>query len=140
MPVHLDPEAIRIQAGVDNVRGLNAYATKVVADHMDKYVPYRSGGLAYDSREVTPNAIIFKAPYAHYMYVGEVMGPNIPITENGEIVGWFSRPGKEYTGRDIEYVKSAGHEYAGPYWEKRMWSAEKDDIIKDIQKYVDNRR
>ena len=138
MPVHLDPQAIIIKAGVNPGGKVNAYATQRVAEHMDKYIPYRSGGLAYDTRTIETDKIIYKAPYAHYMYVGEVMGPSIPIKENGVLVGFFSKKGekKQYTGREIEYTKSAGHEYAGPYWEKRMWSAEKNDVIREIQDFV----
>ena len=73
------------------------------------------------------------------MYEGLVMGPNIPIKESGIIVGWFSPKGKpkHYTGANIKYHKDAGHPYAGPHWDKRMWSAESDDIVQEVQNFVD---
>ena len=107
---------------------------------MDKYVPLDEGGLAYDSRIIETDMIIYQSPYAHYMYEGKVMGPNIPIKENGIIVGWFSPKDKPkyYTGQDIDYSKSVarGHTFAGPHWAKRMWTAEKDEVIKEVQDYI----
>ena len=109
-------------------------------NYMDKYVPYREGGLAYDNMYKTVDEIHYTSPYAHYMYEGKVMGPNIPIKdENGNIVKWFSRKPKYYTGADIDYSQSQshpGHEYAGPHWDKRMWSAEKDNVLKDVAEYI----
>lgn len=46
----------------------------------------------------------YNTPYAHYQYVGEVYGPNIPRKDdNGNIIGWYSPPGKKKhpTGRKM---------------------------------------
>lgn len=112
------------------------YFTKRCADYMDKYLPFKRGGLAYDTRIIETDKIIYNSPYAHYMYEGKVMGPNIPIKKDGIVVGWFSKSPKYYTGKDINYNKSGGHEYAGPYWDKRMWSAEKENIIDEMKQYI----
>lgn len=138
--VKLKPiSTLRIDLGLQNKGPVHAYFTKKCDEHMDKYVPFREGLLAYDDKKVKVDKIIYEAPHAHYMYEGKVMGPNIPIKENGIIVKWVSPKNKPkyYTGRDIKYNKTAGHEYAGPHWDKRMWSAEKDEIIKEVQKFVD---
>ena len=40
------------------------------------------------------------APYAHYLYEGRVMGPNVPLHEGGQLVGFFSpKAPKKYTGK-----------------------------------------
>lgn len=141
MPVKFKPiSQIKIRLGIEPNGKVNQFATKRVAEHMDKYVPLDRGGLAYDNRIIGTNKITYASPYAHYMYVGKVMGANIPIKENNMIVGWFSPKGKSkhYTGKDINYSKSQarGHTYAGPYWDKRMWSAESTEVIKEIQDYI----
>lgn len=104
--------------------------------HMDKYTPYREGALAYDNVEEGTNYIYYYSPYAHYMYEGKVMGPTFPIFEDGILVGFRSPKGKKkhYTGKDITYVPRTGHEYAGPHWDQRMWTAEKDEVIKEVEK------
>lgn len=123
--------------GLEKNGPAHAFLTKRCADYMDKYVPYARGGLAYENRKIETNVIIYNSPYAHYMYKGLVMGPNVPIMENGIIVKWFSpiKP-KYYTGKQLNYNTSAGHEYAGPHWDKRMWSAEKYDVIKEVEEFI----
>lgn len=50
--------------------------------------------------------ITYEVPYAHYQYVNEF-------------------PSEHYTTPGT-----------GPYWDKKMLSAEKDELIKEIQDYV----
>lgn len=129
---------IKARLGIQPNGQVQKYFTKRAADYMDKYVPYSEGGLAYNTRIIETDKVRYNSPYAHYMYEGKVMGPNIPIKENGVIVGWFSPKGKakHYTGAEINYNQSAGHEYAGPHWDKRMVSAEINDLIDEVQKYI----
>lgn len=141
MPVKMKPTSqIMARLGIEPNGKVVQFLTKRCAEHMDKYVPLDEGDLAYDNREIQTNKIIYHSPYAHYMYIGQVMGPNIPIKEDGMVIGWFSPKGqkKHYTGSSIDYSKSVarGHKYAGPYWDKRMWSAEKDEVIKEVQNFV----
>lgn len=99
---------------------------------MKPYTPFKTGvlessaavGTVIGSGEIHQNT-----PYAHYLYYGKVYGPNIPIYENGQVVGFFSKPNvrKQPTGRDLEYDKTF-HPLAGPYWFKRM-VADKQDIL-----------
>lgn len=101
----------------------------------DPYVPMDEGVLA-QSVIVEKDHIRYPGPYAHYQYVGEVYGPNIPITENGIIVGWFSPPGKKKhpTGRAINYGREK-HPLASKEWDKAMMT-DKGDVftqqVKDI--------
>ena len=46
---------------------------------------------------VSSDGVYYNSPYAHYQFEGIVYGPNIPIFENGVIVGWWSRPNKQPT-------------------------------------------
>ena len=118
---------------------VHKYFTHTCRVHMDKYVPMDEGNLAISNVIEKTDEIIYASPYAHYMYEGRVMGPNIPIkNEAGLVTGWFSPKGKpkHYTGADIKYNTSK-HSYAGKHWDKRMWSAEKDEITKKVQEKVD---
>jgi len=135
--VSLKPiSTIKANLGIEPNGRVQKFFTSECAKAMDKYVPYRNGNLS--KYKIEGNYIIYNQPYAHYMYKGDAMGPNIPIKEDGIIVGWFSPKGKPkyYTGKKLSYHQSAGHEFAGPEWDKRMWSAEKDDIVKAVQKFV----
>ena len=139
MPVKMQPvSVIKANLGIEANGRVQKFFTNECAKEMDNYVPYDEGNLV-DYR-IEGNNIIYEQPYAHYMYEGKVMGPNIPIKENGIIVGWFSPKGKpkHYTGKSIDYSKSKarGHTEAGPYWDKRMWTAKGQDIVKRVQDYV----
>lgn len=140
MPVKMQPTSvIKANLGIQSNGPIHTFFTETCAKAMDDYVPYMDGNLALYHIEGA-NRIVYDTLYAHYMYIGDVMGPNIPIKENGAIVGWFSPPGKEkhYTGKKIDYSKSKarGHRNAGPYWDKRMWTAEKDKIIRQVQNKI----
>ena len=128
---------IKAKLGVNPDGKVQKYFVNRVAQRMDRYVPIRDGNLR--KYVIDGNLIIYNQPYAHYMYKGEVYGPNIPIFKDGVIVRWISPKQKHPTGRPIDYSQSIarGHEYAGPYWDQRMWSAEKDELAKEIQKFVE---
>ena len=140
MKVRFKPTSvIKARLGIQPNGPVQSFFTETCYKHMDKYVPYREGDLA-NNVIVSSNSITYKSPYAHYMYQGDVMGPNIPIKdESGNITGYFSpkdQP-KRYTGKKIQY-DTTHHEYAGPHWDERMWSAEKDDVVKEVQDYVNH--
>lgn len=64
-------------------------------------------------------------------------GPNIPIKdESGNIVRWFSPRGvaKQYTGSNLHYRRG------GAYWDKKMVSAEIDDVCKEVEDYIRSRK
>ena len=139
--VKMLPKGVIItKLGIQPMGPTHAYFTERCAEHMNKYVPYDTGYLANKTMYTTTDEIHYTAPYARYMYEGKVMGPNIPIKdENGNIVKWFSRKPKYLTDRDIDYSKSQaqpGHEFAGPHWAEKMWSAEKDEVVKEIAEYI----
>ena len=140
MPIKMKPTSqIIANLGIQDGGPVHAFFTATCAKAMDKYVPYNNGTLSLYNIEDN-RFIIYNQPYAHYMYEGQVMGPNIPIYEDGVITGFFSKKGekKHYTGKQIDYSKSIarGHKYAGPHWDKRMWTAEKDEIIKQVQNKI----
>lgn len=95
------------------------FMTSTVAKHMDKYVPFRTGALAETvvingkpTTNVTAKRITYEQEYASYVYKG------------------LSKYGKP-----LNYDKSK-HSYAGAYWDERCMTAEKDTIIREIQRYI----
>jgi len=102
---------------------------------MKPYTPMLSGllvksataGTVIGSGEIHQNT-----PYARYLYYGKVYGPNIPIFEDGKVVGFYSPPKKHPTGKDLKYNKSVNPN-AGAFWFERMKSDHKDKILKGAQ-------
>lgn len=106
---------------------------------MTPYVPFDTGLLSQDV-EITENYVRYKQPYAHYMYEGIVYGPNIPIVQNGVVVGFFSRPDvkKTPTGRYMNYDKTH-HPLATRHWDEAMMRAKGKSFTKQIEKILSAR-
>lgn len=99
------------------------------------YLPFDEGilaGSANTATEIGSGEVVYDTPYARYLYYGEVYGPNIPIVENGEIVGWRSPPEKHPTGRELKY-NTDKNPLAGSHWFDRSMADHKDDVLKEAQ-------
>lgn len=126
---------IEARLGIEPNGRAQKFLTQTCYNHMDKYVPMDTGDLR-SNVVLSTDKIRYTSPYAHYMYEGKVMGPNIPITKKGvaDPVGWYSPKGqaKSYTGANIVY-HTAG---TGHHWDERMKSAEMQDVVKEVQAMI----
>ena len=75
---------------------------------MDKYIPMDTGALR-DTWVMGADYITYESPYAQALFIGEVHGS--PVRN-------YTTPG------------------TGSYWDKKMVSAEMNDVIKEVQEYV----
>lgn len=108
MPVRMKPTSqIVASLGLEPTGRIQKFFTHTCRIHMDKYVPYDTGTLAntVDERDTY---IIYDQEYAKVVYYG--------VRE----------------GKELNY-KTDKHLLAGPYWDKRMVSAEMNDIIEEVQ-------
>lgn len=80
---------------------------------MDKFVPLGDTEHLRNNVDKGVDYITYEMPYAHAQYVGVV---------NGHPVRNYTTPG------------------TGPYWDKRMVSAEMQDVIKEVQEYINGNR
>ena len=95
-----------------------AFLTETCYKHMDKYVPRRIGSLGGSLREnvdIQVDSITYESPYASYQYKGH-------REDGSHQVSNYSTPG------------------TGPYWDERMKSAEMDEVIEEVQKYIGGKR
>lgn len=122
----MNQRAYRIQCVIDSD----------VIKFMTPYIPYQSGFLA--TKALTIPTVIGTGevrqmgPYAHYQYMGEIYGPNIPGKEKGVVVGWWLPPSKAPTGRPLTY-DTTKKPLAGSHWFERMKADRADDILADAQ-------
>ena len=119
--------------------GTGGYVQKVIDAAVIRecapYVPFAEGilaGSANTATEIGSGEVVYDTPYARYQYYGEIYGPNFPVVENGEIVGWRSPPEKYPTGRKLEYNTEMNPQ-AGSHWFDRAMADHKDDILKEAQ-------
>ena len=111
MPVKLKPTSqIKARLGIQPNGRVQKFFTNTCYKHMDKYVPMRDGNLR-TIVDIQSDSITYESNYAQYQYKG--------MREDG------SRPVKNYTTPGT-----------GPYWDRRMVSAEMQDVIKEVQDYI----
>ena len=99
---------IKADLGIEPNGKVQKYFTERCYQHMDKYVPKDTGALRETVVKGT-DYIKYNVPYAHAQYVGIVHGS----------------PVKNYTTPGT-----------GPYWDKRMVSAEIQDVVKECQAFI----
>ena len=99
---------IKARLGIEPNGRIQKFFTNECAKAMDKFVPFDNGDLA--NYNIEGNVIIYEQPYARYQYLG------------------LSKSGKP-----LNYSTDK-HPLATSYWDKKMWTAEGQDIVKKIQK------
>ena len=111
MPVIMKPTSeIKARLGIEPKGRAQKFFTNTCYKHMDKYVPKDEGNLR-TIVDIGNDTITYESPYARYQYYG--------MREDGtHVVQNYTTPG------------------TGPYWDKRMVSAEMQDVVKEVQKYV----
>ena len=98
---------IHASLGIEPNGPVQRFFTDTCANHMDKYIPKDVGNLR-TIKTIRPDSITYESEYAHAQYIGYTKGP----------VRNYTTPG------------------TGPYWDERMKSAEMQDVIKEVQEYV----
>ena len=111
MPIQMKPTSvIKVRLGIEPNGRVQKFFTNTCYKHMDKYVPMDEGNLRINV-DIQPNTITYESPYARYQYYG--------VREDGT--------------HQVQHYTTPG---TGPYWDKRMVSAEMQDVVKEVQDYV----
>lgn len=134
--VSIDEKAIKNKINgllTDDVKlEINNFLVEV----FNPYTPMDTGFLS-QSAQAFPEYISYTGPYAHYMYIGQVYGPNIPKRDaQGNIIGWFSPPEKYPTGLPINY-NTEKHPLATAKWDKVAMANSREMIEEHIQKIIE---
>ena len=117
----------RVQLAIDNA----------VVRYLHDYWAFDTGLLAESVQGQGTGLLTYFQPYAHYMYMGEVYGPNIPVfdDDSGIPTRFFSPPGqpKHPTGRAIQY-KTDKNPMAGAFPLERMKADHMEDILEEARR------
>ena len=109
MAVKMQPTStIMAHLGIEPNGKAQSFFTNTCYKHMNKYVPKRTGNLR-NNVDIQSDRITYKSPYAKIQYEGIIWGHEV---QN------YTTPG------------------TGPYWDRRMVSAEMQDVVKEVQQYV----
>lgn len=97
---------------------------------MNPFIPMDNGMLRRNKTYPNNHSIKYISPYAHYLYTGKLM-----LTKSGS--SWAKKGEKKvYTGRSLKYHTSG----TGAKWDKLMMQRRKNDLIKDVEKYIKSGR
>ena len=106
---------IESRLGLNPDGEIQKFFTETCAEYMDPYVPFRSGALA--DYIIVGNEIWYDQEYAQYQYYGARADlSHLIMTKNR-------------TRTD--------HPLATSYWDRYMWTAHKEDIIRQVQNKID---
>lgn len=141
MQIKLKPvSTIKSSLGIQQYGPAHKYFADRCKNYMNaKYVPEKNGPLVNTSFVDNQCNIVYPQEYAHYQYKGKLYVD--PITNKGaffsEDYGYWSRPKsqgipKVPTDTNLNYTKAG----TGPYWDKRMVSAEMQKIEKEMEIYI----
>ena len=119
---------------VPNDKDMLTEIHNVYATYMKPYVPMDEG-ILMGHVNILPDGVYYLEDYAHYMFEGVVYGPNIPIFENGVIVGWWSKPNKQPTGASLTY-STEKHPQATHHWNEAMMKDKGVEFTADIEVIV----
>lgn len=103
-------DKIKRRLKIDNNGAAQSFLTERCYSHMDKYVPMDKGNLR-TIVDINRHSITYESPYASYQYYGK-------RSDGSHVVKNYTTPG------------------TGPYWDKRMISAEMNQIVKEVQDFV----
>ena len=137
-----DEQELLEQFGLERGGRVQRAIDQSVIDYCQPYVPASPDRTlefsAQAATQIGSGQVVWDTPYAHYQYMGIVYGPNIPIIQDGVLLGWFSPPGrKKYpTDRQLTY-DTAQNPMAGSHWFERMKADRLNDIL-DVARHVMN--
>jgi hypothetical protein len=137
-----DEQELLEQFGLEKGGRVQQAIDQSVIDYCQPYTPASPDRTlefsAQTATQVGSGQVIWDTPYAHYQYMGIVYGPNIPIIQDGVLMGWFSPPGrKKYpTDRQLTY-DTAQNPMAGSHWFERMKADRLNDIL-DVARHAMN--
>lgn len=105
---------IKARLGIQPNGPVKKFFAETCYRYMDKYVPMSNTEHAGDLRttvDIQPDSITYEMPYARYQYKG--------MREDGT--------------HKVQHYTTPG---TGPYWDKRMVSADMKQVVKETQDFI----
>ena len=119
--------SIEKRLGLNDNGKVQAFARDDMDRLMNQYIPFDEGDLRRLKSYPNAKSITYTSDYAHYQYYGKAM-----VAENGS--AWAKEGEKKhYSGKKLNYHTSG----TGSKWDKVMLEKRGNELIQDIQNYVD---
>lgn len=138
MSVKLKPTSvIKARLGIQNKGPAHAFLTQTCYRYMSQFVPGGTASHINQNVDIQTDKIIYQGPDSHYLYIGKKYVD--PKYKKGAFYspdfGYWSRPGitKINSGENLKYHTPG----TGSQWDKRMWTSKGDEVVKEVQNYID---
>jgi len=134
--VELDSKIIA-ELGLENGGRIHSFFTETCYKHMSPFVPGGTKSHINQNVFLDVDSITYLSPSAPYLYNGKLYVD--PLYEKGAFFspsfGFWSRPGitKKATNIDLKYSMPN----TGAFWDKKMWSSKSEEVIKEVQSFID---
>ena len=102
---------IKANLGIEPNGKVQKFFTNTCYRYMDKYVP-KDNGILRENVTIDSNSITYEQEYASYQYYGERKDGSHKVTN-------YTTPG------------------TGPYWDERMVSADMQNVVAEVQDFID---
>ena len=150
MSVYLKSSSvIKARLGIQRNGPAHAFLTQTCFKYMTSFVPGGVKSHLNQDADLKIDKIIYQGPDAQNLYYGKLMvDPKYKVgafpirngkisfkKEDGPIEGFVSRKGitKINSSKDLKYHTPG----TGARWDKRMWKSKKNNVIREVQKYVE---
>lgn len=152
LDVNLDPNDILARFGLEEHGRVQKAIDNACIKYMYPYWAHDEGTLAdsaWSATDIGSGIITYPGPYAHYMYYGEVYGPNFihEMDSNGHVIQWRSPSGKgskHDMGRqfgdlkdiypDLQGYKKDYSALSGSFPFERMKADHLEDILEEARR------
>lgn len=126
--LYLDSKTLERELGINNGGDVHRVFTQSCFNHMTKYTPGGTSSHLNQQIEIATDEIAYNSVDAHYLYTGLVM-------VDPETGSAWARKGqtKVYNGNNLQYHTPN----TGAYWDQKMWNAEGDKVVEEVQRYID---
>lgn len=121
---------IKTDLDINNNGSTHKYFTERCWVKMGYFIPGGINGELHKNVNLSINEIAYNSPYAHYMWAGELyIDPNTGSS--------YAKKGvtKEPTGIALNYHTPG----TGAFWNIRMWNAKEEEIVKEVQQFIDRK-
>lgn len=128
---------IQVRLGVNPSGKAQKFLANTCYKYMAQFVPGGTKSHLNQMARTQDDGVVYQSPGAHYLYTGKKYVD--PKYKKGAFYssdyGYWSRPGitKIPTSQDLKYHIPG----TGSYWDKKMWTSKGNEVVKELQSYVD---
>lgn len=130
---------INIQGHLSRVEGTKFWTYAATEWHRlyRPWCPFKEGML-YNTVNISgggsAGTIEHTVPYAHYAYEGQVYGPNVPISQGGAVVGFFSPIAPKHPTGGMLHFSGMGSRH----WDEAAAPSQVPLLVRSLQAFVDS--